>query len=119
MQEEHAALHRNHTWSLVLATSSMNVVGCRWVFKIKRQADGSIEHYKARLVAKGYNQKEGLDYDETFSPVVKPSTIRTILALAISRNWPLKQLDVRNAFLNGFLQEEVYMKQPPSFSDSL
>ncbi|CAL2247835.1 unnamed protein product [Prunus armeniaca] len=83
----------------------MNIVGCKWVFKVKRKADGSIDRYKARLVAKGFNQQEGFDYKETFSLVVKPATIHT-------------QLDVRDAILNGYLQEEVYMKQPPGFHDS-
>ncbi|BBH09856.1 transposable element gene [Prunus dulcis] len=119
MQDEYDALLRNQTWSLVPATSSMNIVGCKWVFKVKRKADGSVDRYKARLVAKGFHQQEGFDYEETFSPVVKPATIRTILSLALSYNWSLQQLDVRNAFLNGYLQEEVYMKQPPGFHDSL
>ncbi|KAI5335558.1 hypothetical protein L3X38_025691 [Prunus dulcis] len=105
MKDEYDALTRNQTWSLVPATSCMNIVGCKWVFKVKRKADGSIEQYKARLVAKEFNQKEGFDYEETFSPVVKPATIRTILSLAVSYNWSLQQLDVRNAFLNGYLQE--------------
>ncbi|CAL2268150.1 unnamed protein product [Prunus armeniaca] len=119
MQEEYTALIKNQTWSLVPYTPTMNIVVCKWVFKVKRKADGTIERHKARLVAKGFNQMEGLDYDETFSLVVKPATIRTILTIALSRNWPLQQLDVRNAFLNGILQEEVYMKQPPSFVDPL
>ncbi|KAM2315364.1 hypothetical protein ACFX1S_028273 [Malus domestica] len=118
MKEEHDALLQNHTWSLVPATPHMNIVGCKWVFRVKRKADGSIDRHKARLVAKGFNQQVGVDYDETFSPVVKPGTIRTILALAVSHNWSLQQLDVRNAFLNGILHEEVYMKQPPGFVDS-
>ncbi|KAI5316320.1 hypothetical protein L3X38_036027 [Prunus dulcis] len=118
MRDEYDALMRNHTWSLVPATSCMNIVGCKWVFKVKRKADGSIDRYKARPVTKGFNQKEGFDYEETFSPVVKPATIHTILSLAVSYNWSLQQLDVRNAFLNGYLQEEVYMKQPPGFHDS-
>ncbi|VVA33685.1 PREDICTED: Retrovirus-related Pol poly from [Prunus dulcis] len=119
LQDEYDALIRNHTWSLIPATQSMNLVGCKRVFKIKWKADVSIERHKARLVAKEFNEKEGLDYDETFSPVVKPTTICTILSLALSHNWPLQQLDVRNAFLNGFLLEEVYMKQPPGFANPL
>ena len=119
MQDEYDALMRNQTWSLVPASPQMNIVGCKWVFKVKRKADGSIDRYKARLVAKGFNQQEGFDYDETFSSVVKPATIRTILSIVVSLNWSLQQLDVRNAFLNIYLQEAVYMKQSPGFHDSL
>ncbi|CAN6698425.1 unnamed protein product [Malus baccata var. baccata] len=104
MTEELSALHSQGTWSLVPLPPNKNLVGCKWVFKIKRDADGNISRYKARLVAKGFNQEEGLDYGETFSPVVKPTTVR--------------QLDVKNAFIHGILQEEVYMSQPPGFVDS-
>ncbi|KAM1004535.1 hypothetical protein ACFX2C_004724 [Malus domestica] len=118
MKEELSALHSQGTWSLVPLPSNKNLVGCKWVFKIKRDADGNISRYKARLVAKGFNQEEGLDYGETFSPVVKPTTVRLVLALAAQFGWSLRQLDVKNAFLHGILQEEVYMSQPPGFVDS-
>jgi len=116
MQDEIRALQSNGTWTLVPYCSSMNVVGSRWVYKIKRRADGSIDRYKARLVARGFTQQEGIDYLETFSPVVKPATVRLVLTIAMSRGWFIHQLDVHNAFLNGILLEEVYMEQPPGFS---
>jgi hypothetical protein len=117
MIEEIKALHGNHTWSLVPLHPSMNVVGSRWVYKIKRHADGRIDRYKARLVARGFTQQEGIDYLETFSPVVKPTTVRLVITIAVTHGWKIHQLDVHNAFLNGILQEEVYMAQPPGFVD--
>lgn len=85
MQEEYDALLKNRTWNLVSAPIGRNVVGYKWVFKIKRHADGSVQRYKARLVAKGYNQVAGFDFQETFSLVVKPATIRVVLSLALSK----------------------------------
>ncbi|PKI60394.1 hypothetical protein CRG98_019219, partial [Punica granatum] len=99
MEEEYQALLQNNTWNLVPPSPTQNVVGCKWVYRIKQKADGTIDGYKARLVAKGFNQREGVDYEETFSP------------------WPVRQLDVKNAFLHGHLSEEVYMTQPPGFID--
>lgn len=117
MALEMNALALNKTWTLVPLPPNHQPVGCKWVYRIKRRADGSIERYKARLVAKGYHQIEGIDYFDTFSPVVRPTTIRTILSIAVSSHWPIRQLDVHNAFLNGDLTEQVFMTQPPGFVD--
>ena len=115
MQEELTALARNQTWTLVPSPPNIDVIGSRWVFKVKQRADGSLERYKARLVAQGFNQRTGIDCGDTYSPVVKPATIRTVLTYALSKNWHIHQLDLKNAFLHSFLTETVFMKQPPGF----
>jgi len=117
MDSEYSALMNNKTWHLVPPQKGRNVIGCKWVYKIKRKKDGSLDRYKARLVAKGFKQRYGIDYEDTFSPVIKHSTIRIILSLAIFRGWSLRQLDVQNAFLHGYLDEDVYMQQPPGYED--
>jgi hypothetical protein len=117
--EEYDALITNKTWYLVPSSRGQNIVDCKWVYKIKRKADGTIDHYKARLVAKGFKQQYGIDYEETFSPVIKSATIHVVLSLAISRGWSLRQLDVKNAFLHGAMEEEVYMRQPPGYENRL
>jgi len=115
MAEEFHAFLKNGTWTLVPPQTSMKIVGCKWVFRTKRKVDGSIDRYKACLVAKGFHQQSGIDYTETYSPVIKPITIRTVLSLVVSFRWPIKQIDVSNAFLHGSLSEKVYMAQPPGF----
>ncbi|RVW48002.1 Retrovirus-related Pol polyprotein from transposon TNT 1-94 [Vitis vinifera] len=115
MNTEIQALQANKTWSLVPLPSHKKLIGCKWVYKIKYNPDGTIERYKARLVAKGFSQVEGIDYRETFAPVAKLTTVRVLLSLASIQGWHLHQLDVNNAFLNGDLYEDVYMQLPPGF----
>jgi hypothetical protein len=111
------ALMKNKTWHLVPPRKGINIVDCKWIWKKKYKSDGSLDKYKGRLVAKGFKQRYGIDYGDTFSPVVKPATIRVVLSLAVSQGWSLRQLDVSNAFLHGHLEEDVYMKQPPGYED--
>lgn len=107
----------NRTFDLVPRLSHYNVVGCKWLFKNKFFSSGFLDRCKARLVAKGYKQEFGRDYYDTFSPVIKSTTLRIVLDIAVTRGWPLQQLDVNNAFLQGTLEDEVYMEQPPGFID--
>ena len=115
MEEEIHALKQNQTWDLMLKPKAVKPISCKWVYKVKTRADGSIERYKARLVAREFSQQYRLDYDETFSPVAKITTVRVLLALAASKSWKLWQIDVKNAFLHGELDREIYMEQPKGF----
>ncbi|KAH9768735.1 retrovirus-related pol polyprotein from transposon RE1 [Citrus sinensis] len=118
MKAEYDALMSNGTWTLVPRTEHHRLVGNKWVFQVKSNTDGSVAKYKARLVAKGFQQIEGVNYFETFSPVVKAATVRVVLSLAVMNQWQIKQVDVNNVFLNGDLIEKVYMSQPERFIDS-
>ena len=108
-------LEKNNTWELVERPIDKPVIRVKWVYKTKLHLDGTVQKHKARLVAKGYAQKSGIDYNETFAPVARLDTIRTLIALAAQKGWKLFQLDVKSAFLNGVLKEEVYVEQPEGF----
>ncbi|KAJ8753872.1 hypothetical protein K2173_000126 [Erythroxylum novogranatense] len=108
MQQEIQALESNGTWEVVPLPSGKVPIGCKWVYKVKYRSDGTMERYKARLVAKGYNQRADIDFQDTFSPVAKHVTVRSVLAVATMFSWPLFQMDVYNAFLQGDLHEEVF-----------
>ncbi|CAN6459492.1 unnamed protein product [Victoria cruziana] len=116
MNEEICALNDKHTWEIVDLPSGKKTIGCRWIFKIKTKSDGTLERYKARLVAKGYSQEYGIDYEETFAPVARMTSVRTLISVASISKWPIFQMDVKNAFLNGNLKEEVFMDAPPGLS---
>ena len=117
MQVEYDALLVNNTWDLVPRRPDQHVIRTKWVYKIKQKTDGSIDCYKARLVALGFQQVSGVDFAEMFSPVIKPATVRVVLALSVFFDWPILQFDVSNAFLHGTLEEKVYIEQPRGFID--
>jgi hypothetical protein len=115
VDNEIKSILENHTWILTDLPPGCKPVGCKWIFKKKLKADGTIDKYKARLVAKGYTQQKGIDYFDTCSPVARISTIRVLLALAAIHKMIIHQMDVKTAFLNGDLEEEIYMSQPEGF----
>ena len=115
MEEEMHSIEKNETWELVELPKDKKCIGCKWVYKTKYNSDGTIEKHKARLVAKGFKQKYGIDYEETFASVARQETIRLVLSLAAHKGWKVMHMDVKSAFLNGYLQEEVYVEQPQGF----
>ncbi|KAL0370630.1 UNVERIFIED_CONTAM: Retrovirus-related Pol polyprotein from transposon RE1 [Sesamum angustifolium] len=115
MHVEIQALENNKTWDIMPLPKDKRAIGCRWIYKLKIRPDGTIDRHKARLVAKGYNQIEGVDYFESFSPVAKVVTVRALLAVAASAGWFIHQLDVNNTFLHGYLDEEIYVEAPEGY----
>jgi hypothetical protein len=115
MVEEYDSIVKNSVWDIVPRPIDKSVVGSRWIYKVKQDADGSVEKYKARFVARRFSQIEGIDYGETFAPVARYSSIRSILALSTQMGWRIHQMDVKTAFLNGIIEEEMYIEQPKGF----
>ncbi|MCI28025.1 hypothetical protein A2U01_0049225, partial [Trifolium medium] len=115
MQEEINSIEKNKTWKLVELPHQKKAISVKWIFKLKTNPDGSIVKHKARLVARRFLQQQGIDYTELYAPVARMETIRFVVAIASSFNWSLYHMDVKSAFLNGPLQEEVYVLQPPGF----
>ena len=115
MNEEYNSIMRNKSWELVQFPKDKVPIGSKWLFKSKFKDDGSIDKLKARLVANHYSQQEGIDFEETYAPIAKLNTIRLLVALATKQNWRIHKLDVKFAFLNGDLKEEVYLVQPEGF----
>ena len=117
MESEYSSLLKNDTWDLVPPLEGKNIVGSRWILKVKRDEDGGVDRFKARLVAQGYSQVKGVDYDEVFSPVARYTSVRSLLALANAHDLEIHQMDVKTAFLNGSLDCDIYMSQPEGFVD--
>jgi hypothetical protein len=117
IEEEIQALKQNEIWDLVPRPKNVQPISCKWVYKLKIKPDGPIDSYKTRLVARGFSQNYGLDYDKMFSPVAKITTVRILFALAAIKSWKLLQMDVKNAFLYGELNRNIYMQQPQGFEN--
>ena len=115
MVEEYDSIVRNSAWEIVPRPVGKSVLGSRWIYKVKQAADGSVEKYKEIFVARGFSQIEGIDYEKTFAPVARYSSIRTILALSVQMGWHIHQMDVKTTFLNVIIEEEVYIEQPKGF----
>ena len=115
MNVEMQSMYDNQVWNLVDAPANSKTIGCKWIFKKKIDMDGKVHTFKARLVAKGFTQTHGVDYDETFSPVAMLKSIRILIAIAAYYDYEIWQMDVKTAFLNGNLAEDVYMTQPEGF----
>lgn len=116
MNQEIDAIRRNETWELVKLPENKKALGVKWIYRTKLKQNGEVQKYKARLVVKGYKQKFGVDYEEVFAPVTRLETVRLLLALAAKNNWKVHQMDVKSAFLNGYLEDEIYVEQPPGYA---
>lgn len=112
MEEELEAIERNDTWELTNLPEGARAIGSKWVYKLKRNQDGNIETFKARLVVQGFSQKFGIDYDEIFAPVARSTTMRLLLSIAGKRNYGVYHYDIKTAFLNGKLDQEIFLKPP-------
>lgn len=117
MNKEIVSLHEKGTWDLVQLPPDRKSIGSKWLFKVKQDSQGNDCRFKARLVAQGFSQKYGIDYDEVFAPVVKQTTIRTLLAVAGKQQMSVRHYDVKTAFLNGDLKEDIFMKQPEGYEE--
>jgi hypothetical protein len=115
MVEEYTSIMRNDVWDIVSRLEGKSVVSSRWLYKIKHVADGSIEKFKVRFVVRGFSQKEGVDYEETFSPVTRYASIRVVISISLVMRWRIHQMDVKTTFLNGIIEEEVYIEKPQGF----
>ena len=115
MIEEYQSIMKNDVWDIVSRPKEKSVVTSKWLYKIKHAADGSIEKFKAMFVARGFSQKDGIDYEETFAPVARYTSIRATISIAAKMGWKLHQMDIKTAFLNGVIEEEVYVEQPQGF----
>ena len=117
MAEKISSMKENDVWELVPAVPGQNLLKTKWVFKQKTKADGSIDKFKARLCVKGWSQKYGVDFKDTFAPVIKQSSLKLMIAIAVEKRWIIRQVDVETAFLNGVLEIEIYIPQPEGLSD--
>jgi hypothetical protein len=115
MMEEYASIMENDVWEVVLRPKDKNVVGSKWIYKVKHATDGSMEKYKSHFMAKGFSQREGVDYEDIFPPVARYSSIREVISLATKKGWRVHQMDVNTAFLNGVVEEEVYVEKLKGF----
>jgi hypothetical protein len=115
MKEELQAIEGKNTWSMTELPLGRTSIGLKWGFKVKIDEQGSVVKYKERLVVKGYSQRQGIDYEEVFAPVARLETVRLLLPLAAHQSWEVHHMDVKSAFLNGYLAEKVFVRQPPSF----
>jgi hypothetical protein len=109
---EYTTIMKNDVWNIVSRSERKSIVSSRWLYKIKHATDGSIEKFKVRFVVRGFSQREGVDYEETFSPVARYTSIRAVMSLVSFMGWRIHQMDVKTTFLNGIIEEEVYIEQP-------